>query len=150
MSVAFAWARVSSKDQEQMANSIPEQLRRIRSFADSQGITIAREFTAGESAFSGTRDEFQVMIGEALRERPDFILVDDSSRFARNRKDSMTYRDLLSTNRIGLLFASEPNLDPESDAGFWWNGIQDMRNESASRQIRFHTMKGIEGQYPAP
>lgn len=145
MAVAFAWARVSSKDQEQMGNSIPEQMRRIHSFAASQDIRIVREFTAGESAFQSTRDEFQFMVGEALRDRPNVIIVDDSSRFARNRKDAITYKELLQTNGIRLLFASEPNLDPDSLAGFWLNGIQELKNEATSREIRYHTMKGMKG-----
>ena len=74
MPTAFAWARVSSKDQEQAGNSIPGQLRSIREFAQAKGINITQEYSAGESAFQGDRDQFEAMVADALRLRPDFVL----------------------------------------------------------------------------
>jgi len=57
MPTAFAWARVSSKDQEQAGNSIPGQLRSIQEFAQAKGIDITQKYSASESAFQGDRDK---------------------------------------------------------------------------------------------
>ena len=64
---AFAWARVSTGQQEERGLSMPEQLREIRRYADAHGIEIVAEFQEAASAYrhQGRRHEFPRMIDRA-------------------------------------------------------------------------------------
>ncbi len=149
MTTAFAWARVSSKEQEEAGNSVAEQLRRIRHLAGQRGIRIVKEFQAGESAFQGHRAEFEAMLEEALASRPDYILADDSSRFSRNREDAIRAKKALRGAGIRILFVNEPEVDPDSIAGIWLDGIQEIKNEVYSREIAFNTVRGMRANAAA-
>lgn len=144
MSTAFAYARVSTKDQAVKDNSIPEQFRRIERFAEDQGIQILRTYRDSDSAYQeNNRQQFKAMIAEAIQQRPTFIIMDDSSRYARNRKEAIETKDILRKHGINVRFVNEPFVDPNSVAGLWLEGIQEIKNEATSREISFHVMKGM-------
>ena len=67
---AFAWARVSTGQQEERGLSMPEQLREIR-FAEAHGIEILAEFQEAASAYryQAKRHEFHRMIDRAAPTR---------------------------------------------------------------------------------
>ncbi|MGD0622177.1 MAG: recombinase family protein [Thermacetogeniaceae bacterium] len=82
MKTAFAYARVSTKDQEKQGNSIPEQLDRIYDFAAERDIQIINTYQDALSAYHDddqNREHFDQMIADTLREKPNYIIVDDSS-----------------------------------------------------------------------
>lgn len=146
MKKGYAYARVSSKEQEEKKNSIPEQFYRIDNFSNSQDIVILKKFQDSSSAFHDTkRDNFSKMIELAIIERPDYIVLDDSSRFARTRQVAIDTKKKLRSYGIEILYASEPNIDTKTVAGFWLEGIQEIKNEATSREISFHTKKGMSG-----
>lgn len=146
MKTAFSYARVSSKEQEEKKNSIPEQFNRNDKFANDNNIKIIRRFFDSNSAFHDTdREDFDKMIELALTERPNYIILDDSSRFARTRQVAINTKKQLRSYGINILYASEPNIDTNSVAGFWLEGIQEIKNEATSREIAFHTKKGMSG-----
>ena len=68
---AFAWARVSTDMQGDRGQSIPEQLRQIRAYAEQFGIEIVEEFTEVGSAFQRDvkRVAFYGMVERAKRDR---------------------------------------------------------------------------------
>src|SRR5215831_17042607 len=68
---AFAWARVSTGQQEERGLSIPEQFREIRRFAATRGIEIVGEYKEATSAFrhQERRHEFHKMLQRAKAER---------------------------------------------------------------------------------
>ncbi|MFH1676750.1 MAG: recombinase family protein, partial [bacterium] len=141
---AYAWARVSTEEQDRRGESIAQQLREIRSFADRNGYGIVEEFSEAVSAFSNSnkRIEFNRMINEAKAD-PDIraIIVHDMSRFSR---DSIKGRGLmrdLREMRINVISVSDPNLDPETPAGLYSEAIVSAKNEAFSREISFHTKK---------
>lgn len=146
METAFAYKRVSSLEQKEKKNSIPEQTNRIQKFANDNNIKIIKEFEDGSSAFHDeNRENFEQMVQLALIEKPDYILLDDSSRFARTRQVAIETKQLLRSHGISILYASEPNIDTSSVAGFWLEGIQEIKNEATSREIAYHTKKGMSG-----
>ena len=64
---AFAWARVSTGQQEERGLSMPEQLREIHRYAEANGIEIVAEFQEAASAYrhQSRRHEFHRMIERA-------------------------------------------------------------------------------------
>lgn len=150
MPTAFAYARVSTKDQETFGNSIPEQFARIERYASERGITILRRFQDADSAYHDeNRAQFNEMISLALTEKPDYLIFDDSSRFARTRKVAILTRELLKEHGIHILFANEPNLDPNSVAALWITGIQEIKNEATSMEIAANVIRGMTGNIKA-
>ena len=146
MKTAFAYARVSTKEQAEKRNSIPEQFNRIQKFANIENINIINTFSDSDSAFHDeNRTDFNEMIQLALIQRPNFIILDDSSRLARTRQVAIETKNSLRSHGIEILYASEPNIDTNSVAGFWLEGIQEIKNEATSREIAFHTKKGMTG-----
>lgn len=146
MPTAFAYVRVSTKDQEIQGNSIPEQLFRIRNFADSRSIQIIKTYQEASSAYHDeNRDQFNQMITDALQDRPNYIIVDDSSRFARTRDVSASTKKLLRKHGIDVLFASEENIDTKTSAGLWLEGIREIKNEAHSMDISYNVCRGMTG-----
>lgn len=134
------------KNKQKKKNSIPEQFNRINKYANENNIKITRHFSDSDSAFHDeNRTDFDQMIHLALTERPNYIILDDSSRFARTRQVAIETKSLLRSYGIDIRYASEPNIDINSVAGFWLEGIQEIKNEATSREIAFHTKKGMTG-----
>ena len=87
MKTAYSYARVSSKEQQEKKNSIPEQQRRINDYAKNNNISIIQSFTDSSSAFHDeNRVNFEKMVEQAIKNKPNYIILDDSSRFARTEK----------------------------------------------------------------
>ncbi|RJQ24716.1 MAG: recombinase family protein [Peptococcaceae bacterium] len=146
MKTAFAYARVSTKDQEKQGNSIPEQLLRIEDFAKRQNIKILKVYQDTSSAYHDeNRKQFNQMIADALKDRPAYIVVDDSSRFARTREVSASTKKLLRKYGIDILLANEDNVNPKTSAGLWLEGIREIKNEAFSLDISYNVMRGMSG-----
>ncbi len=146
MKTGFAYARVSSKDQEKQGNSIPEQLLRIQDYATSHGISITKVYQDTGSAYHDeNREQFNQMITDALRDKPSCIIVDDSSRFARTREVSAASKKLLRKHGIDVLLANEENINPNTSSGLWLDGIRDIKNEAHSLEIAHNTIRGMSG-----
>ena len=106
MKKAAIYARVSTGKQAAGELSLPDQMRQCTHFAEAKGYEIAAEFVdAGVSARTDKRAEFQRMIKIACKpHRPfDAILVHSQSRFARNTKDLLVYKEKLEANGVSLL-----------------------------------------------
>ena len=120
MKTAFSYARVSTKEQEEKKNSIPEQFSRIDNFSINNNITVIKQFYDSDSAYHDTkRDDFSEMINLAILERPDYIILDDSSRFARTREIAINSKKILRSHVFTILFDCEPNVNPNTFSGFW-------------------------------
>lgn len=146
MKSAFAYARVSTRDQEKQGNSIPEQLLRIEQFANHQGIQVIKVYQDTGSAFHDeNREQFNQMIADALKDKPNYIIVDDSSRFARTREVSAATKKLLRKHNVDLLLANEENVNPRTSAGLWLEGIREIKNEAHSMDISFNVTRGMSG-----
>lgn len=106
MKQAAIYGRVSTGKQAVGDLSIPDQIKRCEDFAKARGFEIAQIFIdAGVSARTDNRPEFQRMITLAsAAHRPfDTILVHSQSRFARNTKDLLTYKEQLNRRGVDLI-----------------------------------------------
>lgn len=106
ISEAAIYARVSTGKQAAGELSLPDQKRQCEKFAEAKGYEIAAEFIdAGVSARTDRRPEFQRMINLACApHRPfDAILVHSQSRFARNTRDLLVYKEKLEANGVQIL-----------------------------------------------
>src|SRR5262245_47912330 len=92
---AVLYARVSSKDQEREGFSIPAQLRLLREYARTHGLSILREFIDVETAKQAGRAGFSEMLA-LLKTDPSCrtILVEKTDRLYRNIRDWITVDDL--------------------------------------------------------
>ena len=144
------YARFSSDLQN--PTSASDQLRGLR-------LDIARrqpewEIVAEErdEAVSGTsmegRDGLRRLLTRAAtRPRPfDAIVVEDLSRLARNRSDSMRMRDQLAASGVSILSAADGFVDPESDAGLFLTGIKEIKAEADSRETGRRVRRGVKAR----
>ena len=92
---AFAYARVSSKEQEREGYSIPVQLRRVREYAERHGFSIVAEYVDVETAKEPGRREFSKMV-EAARHDATIgaIICEKVDRLCRNLRDYLTIDEL--------------------------------------------------------
>ena len=142
---ALAWARVSTDMQQERGQSMPEQLRQIREYAERNGIEIVEEYHEAASAFkkNSHRDEFDKMLARAKSDRTvNAILVHDYSRFSRDSLGArLLVRELLKAG-VRVISLNDAEVDTESVAGVYMEAITFAKNEAYSREIAFHTKKG--------
>lgn len=138
------YARVSTRKQADKEIPIDSQLKEMRSYAQSQGWKVVAEFLEkGESARTDKRDEFQRMVN-MVREgnKPfDLILVWDFSRFARDRKVSILYKEFLRLNDVRVVSMKEPVDD--SPSGEMTEGIFELLAEHYWKALAQNTMRGM-------
>lgn len=70
-----------------------------------------------------------------------FLLVDDSSRFARRRAVAVAVKELLARHGVQVVTVSEPWADPRTAIGVWMEGFKEIKAEAVSLEIRYHVMK---------
>ena len=141
--------RVSKGDSDEIKNSLNSQKSEIEKFALKLNIkpdeikwSIEEE---ARSAYSDRADWtlFEEAINEACNNSDIEYFIDFSQeRFCRNRKRSQTYKDKLRKHNIKLRFVSGDVEDPDSDSGFWQDGIQEMVAEAYSRKVGSDTLRG--------
>ena len=92
---AFAYARVSSKEQEREGYSIPIQLKRVREYAEHHGFTIVAEYVDVETAKEPGRHEFSKMVEAARHDTTvGAIICEKVDRLCRNLRDYLTIDEL--------------------------------------------------------
>jgi site-specific DNA recombinase len=106
MKGAVIYCRVSTKEQTQNL-SLPTQLRNCREYCERQALQVLKEFTdRGESAKTTDRPEFQELLRfcEEHRDRVNFVVVYNLSRFTRNAQDYALL--LVALTRLGITVQS--------------------------------------------
>ena len=108
---AVIYIRVSHDNQD-IANSSEAQLDHCRAFIAQQGwkeVGVYRD--EGKSGRYSDRAGFKEMANSATQdERPfEVIVVWKLNRFARNKHDSVIYKELLRSNGVEVVSINEPN-----------------------------------------
>ena len=125
------YARYSSDLQRQ--SSAEDQIRKCQSYADSKGWTVLHEYIKRDEEITGAalagRPALKLLIAEAKR-RPlpfDRILIDDTSRLARNLPDALNMVDTLRFHGVGVTFVSQEidTLDKSARQLVTFNGMMD-------------------------
>ena len=91
---AVAYARVSSREQQEEGFSIPSQLKLVREYSDKNKLNLIKEFAEAETAKKAGRTEFNKML-VFLKENPDIkiVVVEKTDRLYRNFKDYIILED---------------------------------------------------------
>ena len=149
---AFAWARVSTEEQERQGFSIEQQLREIRVYAEQLGIDIVQEFH--EAASAHQREHHRLVFHQMLEEakaRPEIttIVVHDLSRFSRDTLIALKLRQELRDAGIEIVSVMDPSTDPDVPVSILIDLITLGKNELFSREIAMHTRKGCRANIQA-
>jgi site-specific DNA recombinase len=143
------YARYSSELQRD--SSIEDQFRKCREFADRNGWTVLEDFVRSDRAISGAavagRCEFNSLIADAKRKPHPFdrILVDDSSRLARNVSDALNTVATLSFHGVGVIFVSQ-GIDSLSKSARPLLTLHGMMDEQFLESLRDKVHRGQEGR----
>lgn len=142
MENAVIYARFSSSGQNEQ--SIESQIRTCREFAENQGYYIVNTYS--DKARTGTNDSrpsFQRMIKDARNGAFQYIIVYMFDRFARNRRDSIMYKEMLKQDYgIRVLSATQPISDDEG--GEFYEMFLEWNDEKYSKRLSKRVRNGLD------
>lgn len=143
------YARYSSNNQREA--SIEDQIRKCKELATSKGWTILDEHIYFDKAQSGTqidsRVNFKRMLRVAMSENCPFqkIIVDDTSRIARNTKEALNIFSLLNFYGIHIYYVAQ-GIDTADETAEEMITINGLIDSIYIRNLAKETHRGIEGQ----
>lgn len=141
MKLAVAYMRMSTDKQEY---SLESQLRLIQEFSIKNDYflknTYIDEGISGKTAEK--RPAFLKMIEDSFFHSFDYILIYDSSRFARNLEQSLVYKSILKKNGVCLISITEPTLD--DDISLITDALFGAMNEMYIRKLSKNVKRGLE------
>ena len=143
-----AYARYSSDLQS--PRSIEDQLRICREYALSHGFLFLEEHIYVDEALSGVgadRPGLKRLLDSALSAaRPfDVILLDDSSRLARNTKDALTFFERLNFAGVRLIAVSQ-GIDSDNEQAHVIVTVHGMVDSLYVKELAKKTHRGLEGR----
>jgi len=141
MKSAVAYMRMSTDKQE---HSIESQHRLIEDYAKRNDFLIQDVYAdAGISGrIAEKRPAFMKMIEDSEKGLFDYVLIHDSSRFARNLEQSLVYKSILKRNNVELVSVTEPTLD--ADTSLITDALFGAMNEMYSRKLSKNVKRGME------
>ena len=146
----FLYARFSSDLQN--PTSATDQLRGLRTdiarrCPDWEIVGEERDEAVSGTSMEGRDGLRRLLALAATTPKPfDAIVVEDLSRLARNRSDSMRMRDQLGASGVSILSAADGYVDPESDAGLFLTGIKEIKAEADSRETGRRVRRGVKAR----
>jgi site-specific DNA recombinase len=131
---AVAYYRFSSSNQHE--ESIEAQQEAVKNYANINEITIVKEYyDRAESATSDDRPQFQLMTNDITNGnfKVDCVLVHHTSRFARNRYDSIVYKHALSKSGVKVISVTQPTA--EGPDGVFMEALYEAMDEHYSKRL---------------
>ena len=142
MDSCVIYARFSSHGQNEQ--SIEAQIRICKEFAQSKGLKSINIYS--DKARTGTNDArpgFQRMIKDAQSGAFKYIIVYMFDRFARNRRDSIMYKEMLKEKYgVRVLSALEPIA--EDEGGEFYEMFLDWNAEKYSKRLSKRVKDGLD------
>jgi site-specific DNA recombinase len=143
-----AYGRYSSDLQSSL--SIDDQLRICREYAKTRGFVFLEEHVYIDEALSGEgadRPGLGRLLNAALSpSRPfDVILLDDSSRLARNTKDALGIFERLNFAGIRLIAVSQ-GIDSDNEQAHVLVTVHGMVDSLYVKELAKKTHRGLEGR----
>ena len=142
MKNAVIYARFSSQGQNEQ--SIESQIRICREYAENQGYNVVKVYD--DKARTGTNDSrpsFQQMIKDAASGTFQYIIVYMFDRFARNRRDSIMYKEMLKQDYgIRVISATQPISDDEG--GEFYEMFLEWNDEKYSKRLSKRVRIGLD------
>ncbi len=139
---AVIYPRFSSHGQNEM--TIEGQIRICREYAESQGYNVVGIYP--EKARTGTNDSrpaFQRMIKDAASGKFQYIIVYMFDRFARNRRDSIMYKEMLKQEYgVRVISATQPISDDEG--GEFYEMFLEWNDEKYSKRLSKRVRNGLD------
>jgi DNA invertase Pin-like site-specific DNA recombinase len=142
MNNAVIYARFSSHGQNEQ--SIEGQVRLCREFAESKGLNVVNTYP--EKARTGTNDDrpaFQRMIRDAESGAYQYIIVYMFDRFARNRRDSIMYKEMLK-DKYGIKVLSATQPISEDEGGEFYEMFLEWNDEKYSKRLSKRVRGGLD------
>ena len=135
------YARYSCSNQRE--ESIEGQLKVCYEFANRNNYTVIGEYI--DRAISGTTDrrpEFKRMIEDSKKKQFDGVLVYQLDRFARNRYDSATNKNILKKNGVKVFSACE-NITDDAN-GILMESVLEGMAEYYSKELSQKVIRGMK------
>ena len=136
------YARFSSHGQNEQ--SIEAQVRICKEYAENKGFDVVNLYT--DKARTGTNDArpaFQKMIADAKTGAFQYILVYMFDRFARNRRDSIIYKEMLK-EKYGVKVISALEPIAEDEGGEFYEMFLEWNAEKYSKRLSKRVRDGFD------
>lgn len=142
MKNAVIYARFSSHGQNEQ--TIDGQIRICREYAENLGYNVINVYA--DKARSGTNDhrqEFQRMIRDAASESFQYIIVYMLDRFARNRRDSVLYKEMLK-EKYNIKVVSATQQISDDEGGEFYEMFLEWNDEKYSKRLSKRIHLGLD------
>ena len=141
MESCVIYARFSSYGQNEQ--SIEAQVRICKEYAENNGLKVINLYS--DKARTGTNDDrpaFQRMIADAKSGAFQFIIVYMFDRFARNRRDSIMYKEMLK-EKYGIKVISALEPIAEDEGGEFYEMFLEWNAEKYSKRLSKRVKDGL-------
>ena len=144
MQKAIVYARVSTTRQADDGVSIDAQIEQCERKAAELGAAVVQVFR--DDGITGTsavkRHAFQRAINFCAYNEVDYFIVWSTSRFARNKIDAASYKQLLKESGTRLVYASM-SINSDTDEGWFTESLLEIMDEHYSRQVSRDTKRSM-------
>jgi DNA invertase Pin-like site-specific DNA recombinase len=142
---AALYARVSTGKQAEKDLSIPDQIRQLEDYCQSQKWLVHKAYVEpGASARDENRPVFQEMIADALANHRQFdvIVTLTTSRFFRDATKARIYKHKLA--KAGVKVVATHQQVADDPMGMFMEGIFELMDQYESDMNGFHTLRAMK------
>ncbi len=142
---AALYARVSTGKQAEKDLSIPDQIKQMEEYCQSQGWLVQKIYKEfGASARDANRPVFKEMIADAKAKHRQFnvIVTLTTSRFFRDVTGARVYKHKLAKAGVKVVATHQPVAD--DPMGMFMEGIFELMDQYESDMNGFHTLRAMK------
>lgn len=143
-----AYCRVST-DKEDQRNSVENQKRFFKTFADDRGYELIEIYS--DQGLSGTstkkRESFNKMMSDARQGRFDTVVTKEVSRFARNTVTTLEFTRELKSKNVGVWFLNDNIYTMDDDGELRLSIMSSIAQEESrktSQRVRWGQRRKME------